>query len=178
MGFWVFGKKEDKIKRIENNIRHSFSHIKNDISLVNKFLNHLTHKNEKHENRFEKIEQELVNLRQIISEIPRREDGRSIVHERSIAFNRSNQSFMNVQSLKNSITPAQKRVIHVLSLTDVPLEYESLAKELKLNIVTVRRHLNDIKKMGFDIKEKINIENGRKVFFMEKLIKRAIMSKK
>ncbi len=179
MAFWFFGKeKEDRVKKIEDNLKTSFSYIKNDISFVTKFLNNLTNKHQEHDEKFEKMDRQLKELREMVLSMGVVDDGRSIVHERSIAINHSNQSFMNVQSLKNTITPAQKKVIHLLGLADVPLEYEDLAKELKLSVVTVRRHINDIKRMGFDVKEKMNVENGRKVFFIEKVVKREIMSKK
>ena len=84
---------------------------------------------------------------------------------------------MNVQSLDNlkeRLTPAQKRIIQVLDMAEMPIEYEDIARELGISIVTVRRHVNDIKKMGFQIKEKINVDAKRKVFYLEKDIKRAI----
>ncbi len=176
MAFWFFGKeKDDKIKKIEGNLKDSFSNIRKDFKFVHDFLDHFGKKHDDHDQRFEKLEKELELLKNLIVQEPVVDDERSIIHERSIAINRSNQSFMNVQSLKNNITPAQKKVIHVLSVTDLPLEYEDLAKELGISIITVRRHLNDLKKMGFNVKEKVNIENSRKVFFLEKTTKKAIM---
>ena len=179
MAFWFFGdKKEDRIKKIEDNLKGSFLNIKKDFSAIHEFIGHFKYKHKDHDKRFEKVEKELEILRNLIVQTPSTDDGRSIVQSRSIAFNRSNQSFMNVQSLKNAITPAQKKVIHALSLAEIPLEYEDLAKELGLNVVTIRRHLNDLKRMGFNVTEKINIENGRKVFFIEKVIKKEIMRRK
>ena len=179
MAFWIFGnKKEDKIKKIEGDLKNSFSNIKRDFSTVHEFLNHFRKKHDDHDKRFERIERELEMLQNLIAQTPSSDDERSIVQSRSIAFNRSIDPFMNVQSLKNTITPAQKKVIHALSLAEIPLEYEDLAKELGLSIVTIRRHLNDLKRMGFDVKEKINIENGRKVFFIERAVKKAIMRRK
>ena len=179
MAFWIFGnKKEDKIKKIEGDLKNSFSNIKRDFSTVHEFLNHFRKKHDDHDERFERIERELEMLQNLIAQTPSSDDERSIVQSRSIAFNRSIDPFMNVQSLKNTITPAQKKVIHALSLAEIPLEYEDLAKELGLSIVTIRRHLNDLKRMGFDVKEKINIENGRKVFFIERAVKKAIMRRK
>ncbi|MEK6932972.1 MAG: HTH domain-containing protein [Nanoarchaeota archaeon] len=179
MAFWFFGdKKEDKIKKIEGDLKNSFSNIKRDFSMVHEFLSHFRKKHDDHDERFERIERELEMLRNLIVQTPSSDDERSIVQSRSIAFNRSIDPFMNVQSLKNTITPAQKKVIHALSLAEIPLEYEDLARELGLSIVTVRRHLNDLKRMGFDVKEKVNIENGRKVFFIEKTMKKVIMRRK
>ena len=179
MGFWFFGsKKEDKIKKIEDNLKDSFVNIRKDFKSVHGFLSHFKQKHDHHDKRFEKIERELEMLRNLIAQTPSSDDERSIVQSRSIAFNRSSEPFMNVQSLKNTVTPAQKKVIHVLGLADMPLEYGDLARELGLSVVTVRRHLNDLKRMGFDVKEKVNVENGRKVFFIEKTVKRAIMRRK
>ena len=179
MGFWIFGnKKEDMVKKIEDNLKGSFSNIKKDFGVIHEFISHFKKKHDDHDERFERIEKELEILRNLIAETPSIDDERSIVQSRSIAFNRSIDPFMNVQSLKNMVTPAQKKVIHALSLAEIPLEYEDLAKDLGLSVVTVRRHLNDLKRIGFDVKEKVNIENGRKVFFIEKAVKRVIMRRK
>ena len=179
MTFWFFGnKKEDRVKKIEDNLKGSFSNIKKDFGTIHEFISHFKKKHDDHDERFERIERELEMMRNLIVQTPSSDDERSIVQSRSIAFNRSIDPFMNVQSLKNTITPAQKKVIHALSLAEIPLEYEDLAKELGLSIVTIRRHLNDLKRMGFDVKEKINIENGRKVFFIERAVKKAIMRRK
>ena len=179
MTFWFFGnKKEDRVKKIEDNLKGSFSNIKKDFGTIHEFIGHFKKKHNDHDERFERIERELEMMRNLIVQTPSSDDERSIVQSRSIAFNRSIDPFMNVQSLKDMVTPAQKKVIHALSLAEIPLEYEDLAKELGLSIVTVRRHLNDLKKMGFDVKEKVNIENGRKVFFIEKAVKRVIMRRK
>ena len=179
MVLWFFGnKKEDRVKKIEDNLKGSFSNIKKDFGTIHEFISHFKKKHDDHDERFERIERELEMMRNLIVQTPSSDDERSIVQSRSIAFNRSNDPFMNVQSLKNMITPAQKKVIHALSLAEIPLEYEDLAKELGLSIVTIRRHLNDLKRMGFDVKEKINIENGRKVFFIERAVKKAIMRRK
>ena len=48
-----------------------------------------------------------------------------------------------------------------------PLGYEDIAKSLGLNIVTVRRHVNDIFKIGLPIKEKVDVRNRRKLFYLD-----------
>ena len=84
---------------------------------------------------------------------------------------------MNVQNLKEKLTPSQKRVLNLLNKSSVPIDYETIANELKLNIVTVRRHVNDIKKV-FEIKEMMDIDRGRKVFCIEKEVKLTLKQKK
>lgn len=189
MGFWFFNKKKDnEIDNIKGNLKNSFSNIKNDIQSVHNVLKHFKQKHDEHDEKhslhsekFEKLEDEIARIYEILENFDRRKPERSIVHERVQSFKRSNQSFMNVQSLENlkeMLTPAQKRVIQMLDLTEVPLQYEDIAKELGLNVVTVRRHINDIKRVGFQVKEKINVNTKRKVFYIEKELKKAIRRRK
>jgi len=187
MGFWFFSrKKDDEISKLKDNLRISFSNINQDVGLINEILNHFREKHSNYDKKFEHLERDIAEIRHLLEKKDKIATGRSsfersIVHERSRAFKRSNQSFMNVQSLKRLkeyLTPAQKRVIQMLNLAEIPLEYEDIARELKLSVITVRRHINDIKKMGFQIKEKMNVDAGRKVFFIENVMKRAIRGKK
>ena len=189
MAFWFFGKKKnEEIGKLKSNLKYSFSNIKKDMDSVNKMVDNFKEKHDRHdkrhyhhETRLEKIEQDLAEIREILEktifESPRGFE-RSSIHERSIAFKHSNQSFMNVQNLKNVLTPAQKRVIRLLMIAETPVEYEDIAKELKLNIITIRRHINDVKRLGFEIVERINTENNRKVFYIEKEVKKMIKAKK
>jgi len=190
--FWFFkNKKEDydsKINSLDNLVKTSFSNVKDDMTKVSNWIKFFKTNEIKQDdqikelnNKLERLISEVSSLKVLYEKAPEPErsierSSRSIVHERVQSFKRSNQSFMNVQSLDNlkeRLTPAQKRIIQVL-----PLEYENIAKELKLNIITVRRHINDIKRIGFDIKEKVSVDNGRKVFYLEKEMKKSILSKK
>jgi biotin operon repressor len=184
MVFWFFGKKNNEIEKVRENLKHSFSNIKNDIQSIHGVLKHFKQKHEDHDEkhslhseRFDKIEDEIAKIYEILKEFDRHSHERSIVHERVQSFNRSNQSFMNVQSLedlKERLTTSQKRVIQLLNTTDIPLEYEDIAHELKLSIITIRRHINDIKKIGFQVKEKVDINKKRKVFYLDLGVKKAI----
>mgnify|MGYP001618306362 CR=1 FL=1 len=187
MAFWFFGKKKDEeIEGLKNNLKHSFSNIKRDFSLINELLDHFREKHSNHDQKFERLERNIAEIRHILEKkdkiaTERSNFERSIIHERSRAFKRSNQSFMNVQSLKKLkeyLTPAQKRIIQILNVAEIPLEYEDIARELGVSIITIRRHVNDIKKMGFQVREKFNIDTKRKVFYLENMIKRAIRSKR
>lgn len=175
MVFWLFKKKSDhEIKKIHNIMENSFSNIKKDMSNISSWINHFKDKHEKHDNSFEKIMKEIEYLKSTFerhleehhSEVEQPFE-RSIAIERVQSFKHSSQSFMNVQDLKDKLTPSQKRVLILLDKTNVPLDYETIANELKLNIVTVRRHVNDIKKV-FEIKEMMDIDRGRKVFCIGK----------
>ena len=182
--FWFFRKKDSdfnrKLESMNSMLKNSFDSIKNDMGLISQWINAFNKKHKEHDEKFERILSRLERLEEKLEkkhDLSSVNEQRSIVHERVQSFKRSNQSFTNVQSLDNlkeRLTPAQKRIIQVLDMAEMPIEYEDIARELGISIVTVRRHVNDIKKMGFQIKEKINVDAKRKVFYLEKDIKRAI----
>jgi len=84
---------------------------------------------------------------------------------------------MNVQVLKDKMTPSQKNLLNLLRNASIPLDYEIIAKELGLSTVTVRRHMNDIKRL-FEIKEMRDVDRGRKVFYIDKEAKMTLKRKK
>ena len=183
MVFWFFKKREDhEIKNVHNIMEKSFSNIKKDMSNISSWINHFKDKHERHEDSFDKVIKEIEEIKRMFEQHMKEHHfeqpiERSITIERVQSFNRSNQSFMNVQNLKENITPSQKRVLNLLNKASVPLDYETIANELKLNIVTVRRHVNDIKKV-FEIKEMMDIDRGRKVFCIGKEAKLTLKHKK
>jgi len=194
MVFWFFQRKKDnhEIKKIHNVMENSFSNIKKDMKNISSWIDHFKNKHQKHDNSFDKIVKDVEYLKKMFEQHVQehnfeRSIGRSIAIERVQSFNRSNQSFMNVQlqdqvvenaeNKKDNLTPSQKRVLNLLNKANIPLDYETIANELKLNIITIRRHINDIKKV-FEIKEMMNVDSGRKVFCISKEAKIRLKSKK
>jgi len=185
MVFWLFKKRSDyKIKKIHNMMENSFSNIKKDIGSVSLWINHFKGKHKEHEDSFDKLIKEIEEIKKMVEKHMEehhfeRSIGRSIAIERVQSFKHSNQSFMNVQNqpLKDKLTPSQKRVLNLLDKTSIPLDYETIANELKLSIITVRRHINDIKKV-FEIKEMMDVDRGRKVFYIGKEAKISLKHKK
>ena len=194
MGFWFFNKKRDdsEIKNVHKVMENSFSNIKRDMKSISSWIDHFKDKHEKHDDSFDKVVKEIESIKKMFEQHMQdhhfeRSIGRSIAIERVQSFKRSDQSFMNVQDLEevskntddksNKLTPSQKRVLGLLNMSNIPLDYETIAKELKLNIVTVRRHINDVKKV-FEIKEMMNVDSGRKVFYIGKEAKMSLKRKK
>ena len=177
MGFWDFFRKDGilkkKIDHLEKNVIHSFENIKKDVEHVHKEMDNIKKDGFNYDKRLQAIETKII---EILGDAPEH----SIVHERSEAieriqsFNRSDQSFMNVQSVQNledpikKLTPAQKQVIALLAYSGGPVDYEDVAKKLGINIVTARRHINDINRAGFKIREKVSVKNRRKMFYLDK----------
>jgi len=184
MVFWFLKKRDDNLKEMNSKLNNSFTNLRSDIEGLVGWINHFKSKHDHHDNRHDETLKQIEILKQIMQdhiEEHHPEEERSIVHERVQSFNRSNQSFMNVQSddqISERLTPSQKKVISLLLMANMPLDYNIMAKELKVCVVTVKRHINDIKKIGFKIREKMNVDNKRKVFYIENKVKKALIVRK
>ena len=173
--FWLFKKRDDhKWKTLHKSLKNSFENIKGDIAEISDgFYERHRH----HEKRLKEIEERLGYIIDIV-ENNEKIDKKYSVDESAIecvqSFNRSNQSIMNIKSFEK-LTPAQKEVVTLLVYMDRPLGYEDIAKNLGLNIVTVRRHVNDIFKIGLPIREKVDVRNRRKLFYLEREVKNKVI---
>ena len=181
MVFWLFKrKKEADIEHVHKVMQSSFKTVKEDMKNVSSWIYHFKEKHSTHDQNFERLIKEIQNLRKSYEHhLEDHHSGgeRSNVHEHVQSFERSKSSFMNVQSLKNRFTPSQKVVLDLFNRANIPLDYETISNELKVNIVTARRHVNDIKKL-VEIREMRDVDKGRKVFYLDKKAKMIIKSKK
>ena len=183
MIFNFFRKRRDfhaRLDNLHNHLGDSFSKIKDDVKKLSSWINYFDSKTKEHDHKLnfilkkiELIENMLENKQENSEDVI--EDKQTI--ERIQSFNRSNQSFMNVQSLKN-LTPAQKQILILLSYAGGPLGYDDMSKKLGLNVITVRRHLNDIKRVGIQIEEKVSVRGRKKVFLLDKRTKGMVLKQK
>ena len=185
MVWWLFKRKEDRFDNIHKNLEHSFTNLKGEMNSVGKWINHFKEKHEKHDHKFDELFRKMSLIEEQMGilngrlEVQIKEDNdRSIAIERIQSFNRSDQSFMNVQSVNSvdNLTPAQKQVLALLVFAGGPLDYEDIATKLGLNIVTIRRHINDLKRAGIDIKEKVSVKNRRKLIYVDQEVKERVQS--
>jgi len=185
MVWWLFKRKEDRFDNIHKNLEHSFTNLKGEMNSVGKWINHFKEKHEKHDHKFDElfrkmslIEEQMCVLNGRLEVQIKEDNDRSIAIERIQSFNRSDQSFMNVQSVNSvdNLTPAQKQVLALLVFAGGPLDYEDIATKLGLNIVTIRRHINDLKRAGIDIKEKVSVKNRRKLIYVDQEVKERVQS--
>lgn len=180
MSFWFFKKSESvhkKVSVLEKNLSDSFSNLKKDMGKVSFWIDHFKQKHNHHDQRLNTIEQKLEKILAILKE-NEVEVEEAIEHVQS--FKRSDASFMNIQSAKdlNHLTPAQKQVLILLAYSGGPLDYEGISNKLKLNLITVRRHMADLKRSGIPIIEKVSVKNRRKVFLLKKEVRDIIINKR
>lgn len=180
MPFWFFKRKEDVHKKVgilEKNLSDSFVNLKKDMGKVGYWIDHFKQKHSKHDERLNVIEQRLEKIMVLLKE-NEIECNEPIEHVQS--FKRSDAAFMNIQSAKDltHLTPAQKQFLILLAYAGGPLDYSELSNKLKLNLVTVRRHMADLKRAGVPIIEKVSVKNRRKVFLLKKEVRDILIDKK
>ena len=175
--WWLFKKRDrnidDKLNKMNSSLKNSFSNIKADIIGIKGWLSGLQSKHNNYDERLSLIEENLHKILDLVVQNKEEDIEDMNAIERVQSFNRSDQSFMNVQSGK--LTPAQKQIIALLTYSEFPLNYEDISKKLKINIVTARRHINDILRAGFEIKQKMDVKSRRKVFFMDSEAKKVVL---
>jgi DNA-binding CsgD family transcriptional regulator len=186
MVFNFFKKKSDPHKRLDDlhfHLGDSFTKIKKDIVNLGNWITHFDSKTKNHEDKLNYVLRKLELLENLLQEKEDVVENEEKVEkkeetiERIQSFNRSNQSIMNVQSLKN-LTPAQKQILALMSYAGGPLGYDDMSKKLGLNIVTVRRHLNDIKRSGIKVEEKVSVRGRKKVFLLDKKVKNVVLKQR
>ncbi|MBI2110100.1 HTH domain-containing protein [Candidatus Woesearchaeota archaeon] len=189
---------EKKLGLMNTNLAVSFGNLKRDILAIKEWIDHFKAKEVDNDFRFRRLEETILELKnsvisadKLVGENPVYSEKldareRSITPiERVQSFNRSDQSFMNVQSLENlpkfgvgqleRLTPAQKNLVALLLHAGGPLGYEEIAKKLGLNLVTVRRHLNDVLRAGVPVMAKMSVNTRRKMFYVSEILKGAIL---
>tara|TARA_Y100000034_G_C6854797_1_gene388268 strand:- start:440 stop:985 length:546 start_codon:yes stop_codon:yes gene_type:complete len=181
MVFWFFRKKRDpELERIHGIMGKSFSNIKRDMGNLSTWISHFKGKHEEHDGSFDKLVEDINYIKRMFDkhmEEHHYDEEPVAVHEHVQTFKRPVQTFMNVQVIKNKMTPSQKKLLNLLNKASIPLDYETIAKELKLSTVTVRRHMNDIKRL-FEVKEMRDVDRGKKVFYIDKKAKMTLKRKK
>lgn len=180
MPFWFFNRREDVHKKVgvlEKNIADSFLNLRKDMGKVGYWIDHFKQKHSNHDQRLNAIEHKLEHILSILKD-NEVECIEPIEHVQS--FKRSDASFMNIQSAKDlsHLTPAQKQVLMLLAFSGGPLDYDSISQKLKLNLVTVRRHMGDLKRAGIPITEKVSVKNRRKVFILKREVRDLIVGKR
>ena len=207
---WFFKREENsnqldtKFKLLDENIRGSFVHIKEDMKKIGDWIDFFNSKEKDQKEKLQRLEWKIETLEDQLSRKKEHHDVEKVVEkevERSNSrsnfehvqpFNRSVQPFMNVQTdvqpynftfpRRNSdvdiLTPAQKRVLGLLLYSGGPMDYSEIARRLEINEVTARRHMNDLKRAGVEVKRKVS-DNGRKnLFFIDKQLKEQLVKGK
>lgn len=198
MGFWVFGKKEDKHEKkwkdLHEKLDNSFVNIKKDAVNFSKWINHLHTKKEEHHSRISTIERKLYKIEEMIEELSKKqiflEQSKQLFKHKQ-PNSRLKQLAVGVQTgvqtanltdlkeisivLKN-LTVMERAVVWVLLNTDLKMSYEDISVTLGKDKSTVRGQLNNIKRKSESlISESTEYSTGKKRYFIHDEIKNELL---
>ncbi|MBT4334595.1 HTH domain-containing protein [archaeon] len=182
MVWWNFSKKEhileEKFSEIRTVLESSFGKVKTDMSDVSEWIKHLECHRTEHNESIKNIEERLRLIETSIFHTKAHNSQYNLNEiEHVQTFKRSNQTIMNVQNIED-LTPAQKQVVGLLIYAEEAMTYEDISKKLGINIVTVRRHINDVKRAGIKINEKVSVKSRKKMFLVDESLKELILANK
>ena len=119
----------------DNRIKASFSKVKEDIvSLMD---------------RQKAMQRAIDELRDLI-----RQQGALMPNNHPENGTRLNSHFLNP-----AISPAEKKVLGILSDGQIPLEYTEIARRLDLNVITIRRYISNLVRYGVPLNIQKNLFN-------------------
>jgi len=188
---WLFGKKKE-VEKLKEEVRGSFSSVKNDINSVSEWIKHLN-KQEEHDKqaisdinvRLSSIEMDLEGIKNLLAFMDGKFSKRLFKQQR-----RKIEEQTAVEAVQMGVqTPVQtgeigiynlsvmeRALVYVLLNTDMKLSYDDLASMLGKTRATVRGQINSIKQKSEGLIEEIIEKNGKKRVFIpegtkEKLLK-------
>ena len=192
---WLFKKSDKKdIEQIKNEVRGSFSNVKDDIEKLSKWINHLNSQDNSLNSQLNDLKQEISSVRDEIEQI---KEVVEMVNEGV-----SKQLFKTPQAVRlkqTAILPVQTAVqtavqtgefygISNLSITeraiiwllvnnDLKLSYEDLAAMLGKTKSTIRGQVNSIKQKSEGIIEEYTEKSGKKRVYIPEEIKEKLLKK-
>ena len=196
--FWFLKKGEDvqtlkkRLEDIDINIKQSFSHLKEDMKEIGSWISHFNADSAGKDRNLKALEAKIHGLERKVRHESTKIEHQNLEHVQP--FKRSVQPFMNVQpyvqpleqqferinkeskeDIFNRLTPAQKRVVGLLVYSGGPMDYEEISRRLEINPITARRHLNDVKRAGFNIKRKVSDKSRKNLYYIDEKIREEII---
>lgn len=187
--WWLFGGKKE-IEAIKNEIRGSFSNVKNDINSMSKWIKHLDGEDDK-------LKQDISDLKELLSTVQEDVDGLKntfALLNLSKIKGLSKQLFnkqTGVEAVENPVQTAvetgemsdfldvltvmERAVVYILVNTDMKLSYDDLAAMLGKQRSTVRSQVNQVRQKVPGLIDEVVEKNGKKRVFIPENMKGVIL---
>lgn len=188
---WLFGKKKE-VEELKKETRDSFSHVKNDIENISKWVKHLNSQDSKQEFKFSDLDARLSSIENEMEGIKNSISLMDIANFKQL-FKTPRRVFAKqtaVQGVQSAVqTPVQtgeivnlstfslmeRALIMVLLNSDMKLSYDDLAAMTGKSRATIRGQVNSIKQKSDGLIEEIIESNGKKRVFIPENIKEKLL---
>lgn len=196
MPFWIFKKRDDTtqdLKQIETSLKHSFSHIKQDMSEISVWINNIEKQHKHHKESLSETHSLIDDLHERINILEEAfESMRNntqavqtpVQNKQTRTDVRSKQVFTPVQTpvqtdeLTRSLTPMERAIVSVLLNTELRLTYDDLSIAIGRDKSTIRGQVNNIKQKNESLIKEVVESNGKKRFYISEEIKNKVFKQR
>lgn len=189
MSWWIFGKEDDH-SELKEEIKHSFSAVKQDIKKAADWIAHLNTRDKHHEDslddmkeRISTMESEMDEMKQVISFFSMRVNKQLFKQRQTADYKQT--GVLGVQtgvqtgvqmSFLSSLSTMERAIVWVLLNTDMRLSCEDIAAILNKEKSTIRGQINAIKQKSEGMVEEAIEKNGKKRYFVSEDVKDMLLS--
>lgn len=186
---WWFFKKNEGYGKLKEEVKDSFTHVKEDFGKVGEWIKHLDGKHIEHTNDISEIKEQLLAIHEEINEI------KNLISffkpQELIPFSKQFQTGCDKQSASTVVqTPVQtavqidvlgnltvmeRGIIWALVNSDMKLSYEDLAALLGKDKSTIRGQINAIKQKNSGLIEEFREITGKKRIYIPDEIRNKIV---
>jgi len=185
---WLFGNKK-KVEKLKEEVRESFSAVKNDINSISEWIKHLNKEDDEHKQaisdinvRLSSIESDLEGIKNMLAFMDGKYSKRlfkqrqkKIVEETAVeGVQKGVQTPVQTGEIYN-LSVMERALVYVLLNTDMKLSYDDLASMLGKTRATVRGQVNSIKRKSEGLIEEIIEKNGKKRVFIPDKVKESLL---
>ena len=189
--FGLFGRKKE-IEEIKNEVRNSFSNVKEDFDKLGVWVNHFNDKHSSHEEEFSKLKDDLSTIKDEIDLI---KDLISMFGDGvSKQLFKTNKQVFNKQTAVEGVQTAvqtavqtgnfhgfsnlsvtERAIVWVIANNELKLSYDDIAAMLGKTRSTIRGQINSIKQKSGGLLEEYTEKNGKKRVYIPEEIKEKIL---
>jgi predicted transcriptional regulator len=177
--FWFFGKKR-QVEKLEEEVKDSFDHVKQDFNKVGQWISHLDGKHKDHETELEQIKDQLDTIQFELHEIKEFISffGPKLSKQPQTAGDKQTDGEavqMPVQTavqtgILSNLTVMERAIVWALVNSEMNLSYEDLAALLGKDKSTIRGQINTIKQKSEGlIEERVEVSGKKRLYIPEKM---------
>ncbi len=189
MVWWLFARKED-VGGLKEDIKHSFSAVKQDLKKASEWITHLNTRDKHHENSVDELKERLASMESEVSEMKTFMAFFSTKMSKQL-FKQQQTADYKQTGVEGVQTPVQtgvqsaflrnlsvmeRAIIWTLLNTEMKLSCEDIASILNKERSTIRGQLNAIKQKNEGILGEFLEKNGKKRYYIPEEVREVVFS--
>ena len=186
--FGLFGSSK-KVKKLEDEVRHSFSEVKKDFEGVGKWIKHLDNRDKQVFDLISEVKREIASLNDEVEGVKEALSITNLAQEHEQVFkktgvlNKQQAVFDVVEPVQTAVQTGnfydilkglssnERLIIFTLMNTELKLSYEDIARVLGKERATIRGQINAIKRKSEGLLQELTEPTGKKRVFVSEEVR-------